>query len=501
MYRRATAVLACVVLMAQSFSCTVHSDSKYPIDEVDVENFTETIEGVVFHDGTVVKFADPGGRLSPDGTEITGHTNAGLYTRIPTAEIDYVQIRRISVGGTILATFGVVLIGLAALVGIILVSSCPFVYSDNGDQFVLDAEPLGGTVSRGLERADLSHLEHLRAIDGRYSLLVRNETEEIQYLDEMKLVVVDHDSSAIVRTDLEGNLHLVRSPASAVRAVDEDDRDLMNFLKKSDGIYWQSRLPDDDSWKDKPRRHQLTFYFRRPDALRTARLIVNAGTSLWGADMVREMLQLRGDKISEWHDAIAANGKTMQELIDFNLREELYFMRYYVREGDEWRFQGFVPGGGPLAVEDRVLPIDLSNVRGDTVAVRVMPPRGFWTIDYVGLDSGLSETTQGITIPVSRAFDKTQGDVTALLSAPDGERYVMPRVGDEATLEFAAPAEVPGLTRTIFLDTRGYYEVKIDEHRPENTALIKRFLSEPGAIVDYALEAAVRFARSTQARN
>ena len=73
--------------------------------------------------------------------------------------------------------------------------SCPFIYSWNGSEYVFDAEPYGGAVTRGLERDDYSELENLRAENGLYRLMVTNEVPETQYTNLMELQVVDHPAA------------------------------------------------------------------------------------------------------------------------------------------------------------------------------------------------------------------------------------------------------------------------------------------------------------------
>ena len=64
----------------------------------------------------------------------------------------------------------------------------------------------------------------------------------------------------------------------------------------------------------------------------------------------------------------------------------------------------------------------------------------------------------------------------------------MPRNGDWAELTFAAPPPVAdGWVRSVFLETDGYYEIQIDKRQPEETALVRRLLTEPGAIVSYSI--------------
>ena len=66
--------------------------------------------------------------------------------------------------------------------------SCPFVYSYDGENYIFDAEPLGGAISEGLKKTDYSRLEHLKGVEGKYHLFLRNELEETQYTDAIKLL-------------------------------------------------------------------------------------------------------------------------------------------------------------------------------------------------------------------------------------------------------------------------------------------------------------------------
>jgi len=40
----------------------------------------------------------------------------------------------------------------------------------------------------------------------------------------------------------------------------------------------------------------------------------------------------------------------------------------------------------PIVAETRSYDLDLSNVTGDTVFIKVNPPYGFWTMDYIALE-------------------------------------------------------------------------------------------------------------------
>ncbi len=501
MFRRIVAIVTAGLFLF--VSCT------HPklVNPQQIKGKTDHISAVVLTTGEVVEFDSGGARLHLDQQVVTGTTLDGKERSIPFAEIVSATVERTSAG----AVVGLVVVALLFVLIIVAIesandeatsnSSCPYVYAFDGNNYVLDAEPLSGAISKGLERNDLCRLDHMQAHDGRYQLMVRNELEETQYLDGMRLRVVDHPAGTQACTDMNGAIHVISEPFGAAGARDENGADLRRVLNSPDHIAWESVMPTDDSWRDVALRNQLTFSFPRPQGADHANLVVNASTSHWGSVMMREMLQARGKGLREWRNSIDNNGPAMAEMVQFNTREELYFLRVYVREGDEWVMRGWIPGGGPAVAETRVIPLDLSGVRGDTVEVRVNPPRGFWSFDYMGMSYDEKTVESPGTIALERALFADGTDVTALLSSDDGGRHEMRNVGDTMMLSFRAMKAPPASgTRTIFLDTRGYYESHIDESQPEETGLIAEMLANQGAIVRYSLQKFAELASTVAAK-
>ena len=100
-------------------------------------------------------------------------------------------------------------------------SSCPYLYTWNGERFEFVTDFLGGgemgyQVSPGVystpdpEEFVRIRGDQLRARDGRYELRVTNELEETLFLDHLSLVAVDHPAG----TDVFPREGLVSSPAS-----------------------------------------------------------------------------------------------------------------------------------------------------------------------------------------------------------------------------------------------------------------------------------------------
>jgi hypothetical protein len=170
-----------------------------------------------------------------------------------------------------------------------------------------------------------------------------------------------------------------------------------------------------------------------------------------------------------------------------------------VEEPAGWQLRGVLEGGGPFIAEERVLPLDLSRVVGDSVRIRMRPPVGFWAFNSFGMDYGRERPLTVDTVPLLSARDST-GSVQPALAAADTSYYAMPETGDHAWLTFRAPPVRAGLERTVLLHARGYYRLHLDAAGPADTATLRRLSAEPGATARFAAErfAAWQLARQAQ---
>jgi len=513
MPKKTVAVLVLVAFLITTIGC--HHTVKRPPEKL--EGGSEKIIKIALVDGRVIEFDADGGRYSSETRQISGYTPvAALATyqgrdtvissfepvNMPVDSVLQVWVRKSDPALTVLAVLTVtVLVALvAALVAAAFKESCPFVYAWDGQKYVFDAEPLGGAICEGLQRSECSRLEYAAPDAGRYRVKFRNEVPETQYLDQVGLLVVDHAPDQLIVPDAACRLHVISNARSPLGATDESGADIRTFVAERDGLAWQTHMTESALKRTADTRHHLAFEFAKPVGAKHARLIVNAGTAIWGSNMIREMLQMRGSQVDQWYREVNRRGAKALELLSFNLREEMYLLKLYVQGDDSLLERALIPGGGPFLAEDRVIGFDVSDIPGDRLTLRLNPPKGFWMIDYLAVEYDDSTMAAPRAVPVGSAQDQSGRDITAELAAIDSVRYVMPRVGDWADISFAAPPGAPDLARSVFLVTTGYYEIQIDKKAPEQTALIHRMLSEPGAIITYAIDKYVEWTQQ-QARD
>jgi hypothetical protein len=86
-------------------------------------------------------------------------------------------------------------------------------------------------------------------------------------------------------------------------------------------------------------------------------------------------------------------------------------------------------------------------------------------------------------------------DILQDLAAADDRYYPMPDSTDQAEVTFRAPARKAGQDRTVFLHSRGWYQLHLRDQSEPDLTTFNRILTVPGAAVQFAAE---RFAEWRQ---
>ncbi len=494
--------IVCILLFALS-SCS--STRRTPVDKGVAELGTtgradegQRVAGYTTIDGVYHRFKGRVRLYSPDTLEFS--TEHWRWNRqeseppkarllVPRDSLQTLYMVHPSAIKTALAIIGVGAATLAVLVGIAIATkeSCPFLYSYDGDHYVFDGEPYGGATMKGLERADWSELEHLAVLHGECRLLVTNEVDETQHTNSLALLVVDHPQGTTVVMDKEGRPHAFRALTPLRAAYDEDGRDLRVWLRDNDEVSWYpdlKRYSQFDSLSDT--RNHITLEFPRPVGLARAYLVTSVATGQWGSHMIRTMLGMRGRRVDEFYAAINGSEAARQRLLAWDDREELFELSPEIQCGMKWERQDFIPAGGPFISESRAVPLDLGQVEGDRLRIRINPPIGFWNLNsfHIAWDESDAHETE---LHAETASRMDGIDVVGVLAAAD-ERYLdFPKTGDWAELIFHPPPARPGMSRTFFARTRGWYELHLHQLGEPDLAGLSRLTSEPGYAVRRSL--------------
>lgn len=365
---------------------------------------------------------------------------------------------------------------------------CPFIYSFDGEKYIFDAEPYGGAICKGLERTEWCTLESLKETDGQYKVRIANELEEIQHTDEMALLVVDHPKDMVVVPDTSGNIHTIAQPVVPNRAFDSKGNDLMPYFIKNDRVFWTSLIEGRDPDKKEDLRDELIFEFPKPRDAKKAKLLVNASTTYWGSHVIKRYLDLYGNSVHDWYESIRTQGPEYYRFVNMHLKDELYTLHIRVQTEKGWTSKGFMRGGGPLISENKVYSLDLSDVPGDVLRIKLTPPVNFWMINHLAVDFSDDFPAMVKEIKPVKALDHDGLDIRRAIASDDNTYHVMPGVGDQAELIFEAPSQSKGMQRSLILKIKGYYDIHLEAKGAPQLAMIERLQKEPGFVVQHAFK-------------
>ena len=445
-------------------------------------------------------------------------TKGTIYNRsIPLEDIELVWIKKTNWPLTIAASL---VFDAALAVGLIVTSggfdigfpqfpsaegSCPLIFSHNGGEYVLDAEPYGGAFSRGLERAEWVSLDNLRPVDGRYRLLMTNEADETDRTDELKLVVVDHGPDVAVVPDVMGRMRTFGASAPPLAATETaSGRDVLSLVSTRDDRFWVSRMEGKDPANDGDLKDTLVLEFAKPAGARKAKLLANVWNTAWGVGAAKTLLEARGRTLPAWLAEVDARGPAYRTAMNWYARENMFTLQARVETTAGWKTKALILGSGAAVAKDKAYEIDLADVPGDRVRIELTPAAGFWMIDRLALDFTADRPVRVTEIAPDSAVEGGGCEVAAELAGADGRYQVLEKTGDRAEIVFTAPPQDPGTARTVFVKARGYYDIHLNIDAEPDAAAV-RTLDTPGESLRYVLArhpvvAAAIAAKAGQAR-
>lgn len=388
--------------------------------------------------------------------EVHIYVDQNPQTSSPEVSIPFAMMNKIEVydqhtGATILSVLGTIAIvgGLLAIIIIATKSSCPFVYTGDGEDYYFAGEIYGGAIFSSLERDDYMQLPGFYPIDGKYHLQISNELLERQYTNLATLVVAEHPSNISVLLDKNGSIETIINPQTPTEAQSNniDMKELILAKDSNSFLFNETKTGDNAS--------NLILTFKRPDKSAKAKLIINAKNSYW-LDYIYGKFN---EQFGTYYNTFAEEQKKVPagKNIKWTLDQQIP-LSVYVETEKGWKFVDYFNSMGPLAARDLVMPIDLTDVKGETVRVKLQCGFMFWEVDHASMDFTENIPVNVSTISPSFAMDEHGKDVVRSITAVDDNYLFQPEIGNVATIEYPSTTPAPGKIQTVFLHSRGYYE-------------------------------------------
>lgn len=406
--------------------------------------------------------------------------SANGLVRIDNSQIAKTTIYRhnpsAKVGNTAIAIVGtsIVLVG-----GLAILCNCPHVFADTPEGELYQGEVFTGATHPQLERPDWLPLPSVTEKNGRYHLKIANENAEIQHMNLAGMLAVDHPAGQQILFDKYGKMQVIAKSVVPESARDACGLDQMDAVSHPDNVlYVGNEVVNNDRAED-----GLVLKFRKPANAQIARLIVRARTGPWlgfahqhlqkdmgkYAPMVRKLfLKKSGSSLRKW---------TLEQNIPISV-----FVR---NTGGAWNYVDYFELAGGQSLRSQVLEVDLSQIQGETVEVKLAYGFKFWEIDWVALDFTNPEPLEIKHLPLVSAEDHAGQSVKALLNYDD-QLYNTQKKDDFALLQFESVPLASGLERSLFFQTKGHYRILHETTAGKPTWSFLMEFRRPDAFPKYA---------------
>jgi tetratricopeptide (TPR) repeat protein len=372
-------------------------------------------------------------------------------------------------------------------------SSCPVLFSWNGERYEFVADAIGSAVvghwvapnTRNISDVDeLVKVEgrQVRVKDGRVSFRFAEPMEEVIYLDQVKLFAIDHPEG----TDVYPNEYFAAMPPHPVdrpiasrgarlpaSAWDGEGRDVLAALEQRDrrfaNLWREGFSPANGSFKGFAPLHSLELDLGELPAGAPVRLLMHGFTDYFTATSVFAAHQAKVAAVLPWVEAQLPDGTWRRVSDDIGFPAGL--LRTMTAD-----LTGTLPAGARCIRIWTNLKIYWDQVLVDTTPDGAVPlrrteiPLAEASLAFRGFPRELTGTPatdlQYVHGEVSkygpyarhRGFYTKYGAVTPLLRGAE-DQFVVFGAGDEVALEFdaaALPALPSGWTRDYFVYFNGY---------------------------------------------
>lgn len=375
-------------------------------------------------------------------------------------------------------------------------SSCPYLYTWNGERFEFITDFMGGgEMGYAVAPGTWNHpdpdeyvritSDQLKLRDGYYEIRVTNELEEVLYVDQLQLVAVAHPgethlypNEGMVSPPRAYKLFLTRDARPPIAAVDDHGHNVLSRVAKLDRQY-----PDDFkslATRGYAEEHALTLNLGNLGRGRVLLLLTgwtdyafssdNVAAHQRGLSLKPPALQIRG-RDGEWRTIIPnigiPVGRPQTVVVDLTgkLPDGVHEVRLVTNMRVYWDQILVDTSSSNDAVQVKRLNASKADLRWRGFSAELTPDgREPFSYDY-------DRVTHSSPWKVMHGLYTREGDVLELLRGAD-DIFVIARPGDEIALRFDArslPSLPAGWKHTFLLYADGFSkEMDINSAVPDH---------------------------------
>ena len=220
-----------------------------------------------------------------------------------------------------------------------------------------------------------------------------------------------------------------------------------------------------------PKKDGVILEFPNPGKAQTAKLAIHAKNSIILDYMIGQFHESFGNVYDTFmkKQQNAPEAKMRQWALDQGIPLSLYIER-----NGQWEFVDYFHIAGPMKFKDDVLQFPLKGNESDPLKLKLEFGNFLWEIDYAALDYSPDQLYKTYTIPAKTAINEKQENIVKQISADDQDYYTQPETDNQAVITFNLP-ENTDQNRTIFLHSKGWYQILHDPNGKPDIAYLKSF--------------------------
>ena len=332
---------------------------------------------------------------------------------------------------------------------------CPRIYSFDGDSYILNADVLTGALSPSLQYEDVSLLENIKANEEIYSIQVKNEVYEVQYLDRISLTKVEHPIGTIVLLDKFGIPHTLQNLLKPIYAYDNKGADHQQVLSNIDSIGWGANVSDYDIGNNNsPNMDAIEIEFERPNSAVSAKLVIRAKNTTRAENVISDLIQIIHPNLNGWLKSLEEDEF---ELVKLKEKIRRGFLKIEIMREQEWEPLANLRMLGSATSRTQLVPIDSLDQQSQGLKLRLSALKGTWDIDYIAVDYSIDK--DAIVEELSPLLKNGSNSIggLALIHEKDNNHLVIPP-GGTFNVNFSAGKSDNEHNYTIFVNAYGYYQ-------------------------------------------
>ena len=254
--------------------------------------------------------------------------------------------------------------------------SCPTYYAYNGREMSLQGEGFSSSMYQVFEQKELDMMYDVHNLSDTFMLEIRNEALETHMIRYCDLLVIPRYETERVYASMEGTFYTssrIVEPDSC-EALEGDIRPKVRYYDEVERFSMADSI-------DLSKKESITLTF--PNDHKKYGLIITSRQSLMTTFLFYQTMAYFGTKLAHWVTRVDRGHQMLVNKCQ-KINEQLGGIEVFMElNHKKWIKIDEIKEMGPIASDFHL--IELPEVNGDKINIRLQMTQGLWRIDYVAL--------------------------------------------------------------------------------------------------------------------